>query len=97
MGNTLRIELAEQEGALMRLIGLIERRGFSINTLDKSAASNGNSTVTMQIASRGAERQVDVLTRQISKLFDVQAVFAPEMIPVSAHTTPGSTQCRPRA
>ena len=44
MLNTLIIELAEAEGALMRLIGLVERRGYMIGTLDKSEAREGQST-----------------------------------------------------
>lgn len=98
MSNTLRIELADQEGALMRLVGLVERRGFSIATLDKAAARDGRAIVTLQVAAREGARQIDVLVRQIGRLFDVNSVMepemAPELVPVSAHR--GSTPCRPR-
>ncbi|WP_291844296.1 ACT domain-containing protein [Maricaulis sp.] len=75
MRTSLRIELADAEGALMRLIGLVERRGFTIATLDKAAASNGQSTVTMMLDARDAARNMDVLARQVARLLDVRGVF----------------------
>ncbi|WP_417484540.1 ACT domain-containing protein [Maricaulis salignorans] len=74
MSNTLNIEIFETEGALVRLIGLIERRGFVISSMAMSAPSNGSARVTVDVAARGGARQIDVLTRQIERLFDVHAV-----------------------
>jgi acetolactate synthase regulatory subunit len=79
MFDTLRVELAEAEGALMRLIGLVERRGFTIKAMDKTEAADGHATVTMHLAPRDGVRSLDVLIRQISRLLDVRAVFTPEM------------------
>tara|TARA_R110001606_G_scaffold47517_9_gene120975 strand:- start:1343 stop:1657 length:315 start_codon:yes stop_codon:yes gene_type:complete len=76
MSNTLNIEIFETEGALVRLIGLIERRGFVISSMAMSAPSNGSARVTVDVAARGGARQIDVLTRQIERLFDVHAVVA---------------------
>ena len=75
MRTSLRIELADAEGALMRLIGLVERRGFTIATLDKDAASHGQSTVTMTLDARDGARNMDVLARQVARLLDVRGVF----------------------
>lgn len=77
MSNTLHIEIFETEGALVRLLGLIERRGFTISSMAMSAPSNGSARVTVDVAARGGVRQIDVLTRQIERLFDVHAVSAP--------------------
>ena len=95
MSNTLRIELADREGALMRLIGLIERRGFAIARMDKSPAESGQAMITMSVAAREGARRIDVLVRQISRLFEVESVFAPEMIPEPI--AQGRASCRPRA
>lgn len=84
MLNTLIIELAEAEGALMRLIGLVERRGYTIGTLDKSEAREGQSTITLQVTPRDAARQLDVLIRQIGRLMDVRTVFTPEIAAAEA-------------
>jgi acetolactate synthase regulatory subunit len=74
MSNTLHIEIFEIEGALVRLIGLIERRGFTISSMAMSAPSNGSARVTVDVAARGGARQIEVLMRQIERLFDVHAV-----------------------
>tara|TARA_R110000868_G_scaffold102524_7_gene282391 strand:- start:6023 stop:6340 length:318 start_codon:yes stop_codon:yes gene_type:complete len=77
MSHILNIEIFETEGALVRLLGLIERRGFTISSMAMSAPSNGSARVTVDIASRGGMRQIEVLTRQIERLFDVHAVSSP--------------------
>lgn len=81
MRTSLRIDIADAEGALMRLIGLIERRGFTIATLDKAASSNGQSTVTMSLDARDDARNMDVLARQVARLLDVRGVFTPDPQP----------------
>lgn len=75
MRTSLRIELADAEGALMRLIGLVERRGFTIAAMDKSETSGGQSTVTLSLAARDDARSMDVLARQVARLLDVRGVF----------------------
>lgn len=75
MRTSLRIELADAEGALMRLIGLVERRGFTIAAMDKSETSGGQSTVTLSLAARDGARSMDVLARQVARLLDVRGVF----------------------
>jgi acetolactate synthase II small subunit len=84
MLDTLVIELAEAEGALMRLIGLVERRGYVIATLDKREAADGQATVTFTLKPRDASRQLDVLIRQIGRLMDVRAVFTPQIAAAEA-------------
>lgn len=98
MLNTLNVELAESEGALMRLIGLVERRGYTIATLEKGEARDGQATITMQVKPRDAARQLDVLIRQIGRLFDVRAVFTPEIAAAKAGHTPHPWRqaCPPR-
>lgn len=98
MSNTLNIEIFETEGALLRLVGLIERRGFTISSMAMSAPSNGSARVTVELAARGTGRQIDVLTRQIERLFDVHAVSRPgssEALAFAAGLTPaGATDWR---
>lgn len=94
----IQIDMIEREGALQRIIGLIERRGFSIQTLDKSAPMQGLTTLKLEVAARESLRTVDVLVRQIARLFDVYAVSTLQPMPhVMAHQTalpPGSLSCR---
>lgn len=98
MSTILRIELTETEGALTRLVGLVERRGFTISTLSKDAPADGGASITLEVAAREGVRQIDVLMRQIARLFDVRDVFAPEMQPVPAQTqSRGRPPCPPRS
>jgi acetolactate synthase II small subunit len=94
MTNTLRIEILESEGALTRLIGLVERRGFHIASMAKTPATDGCSTVTMDVVARESVRQADVLSRQISRLFDVRTVLPamPDLAPVNR----GRSGCPPQ-
>ncbi|WP_323761973.1 ACT domain-containing protein [Maricaulis sp.] len=105
MRTSLRIELADSEGALMRLIGLVERRGFTIAAMDKSETSGSQSTVTLSLDARDEARNMDVLARQVARLLDVRSVFtrdpgdriAPEIAARAAPSTDRWRQaCPPR-
>lgn len=91
MSHTLNIEIFETEGALVRLIGLIERRGFTISSMAMSAPSNGSARVTVDLAARGGGRRIEVLSRQIERLFDVHAVTSPEPVSLAAGLAPAMT------
>ncbi|MBR9825344.1 MAG: acetolactate synthase 3 regulatory subunit domain protein [Alphaproteobacteria bacterium] len=95
MSHTLNIRIADREGALVRLIGLVERRGYEICAMDKSAGDAGIADITMQIAPRGGERRIDVLMRQVARLFDVHAIRQGMPAHIAAGTArPGGFQCR---
>lgn len=95
MSHTLNIRIADREGALVRLIGLIERRGYEICAMDKSNGTAGIADIQVEIAARGGERRIDVLMRQVSRLFDVMSVQQPIAAHIAAgKTPPGDMQCR---
>lgn len=95
MSHTLNIQIADREGALVRLIGLVERRGYEICRMDKAAGESGFAEITMQITPRGGERRIDVLMRQIARLFDVHAIRQPVPAHIAAGAArPGDFQCR---
>lgn len=73
MNHTLRMNIQKVEGAMIRLLGLIERRGFSVTAMNaRSDDAEQHVEVTMHV--RAAGRSVDTLTRQIEKLYDVRSV-----------------------
>jgi acetolactate synthase II small subunit len=73
MNHTLRMSIYKVEGAIIRLLGLIERRGFSVTAMNaRSDDSAQQVEITIQLKSTG--RSVEVLTRQIEKLYDVRSV-----------------------
>jgi acetolactate synthase II small subunit len=72
MSRRLQITLAASEGALIRVLGTVERRGYSLHELHVEKAADDCMHVSMQIES---ERDANVLCRQLERLFDVQSVI----------------------
>ncbi|HPW33135.1 MAG TPA: ACT domain-containing protein [Arenimonas sp.] len=70
MSRRLEITMAANEGALIRVLGTVERRGYSLSTLHVEKTDN-NMQVSMQIES---DRDANILCRQLDRLFDVQSV-----------------------
>jgi acetolactate synthase II small subunit len=77
MKYTLRIQLSSVEGAVIRALGLIERRGFSLSkcTVSESDGSGRDMEVTVT-----SSRPGDLLKRQLERLHDVYHV---ELLPAA--------------
>ena len=71
MNHTLQMNVHKVEGALVRLLGLIERRGFAVTSMNAMTEEH-HVEVTVSVHSAG--RSVETLTRQIQKLYDVRSV-----------------------
>ncbi|GIX35447.1 MAG: hypothetical protein KatS3mg126_1226 [Lysobacteraceae bacterium] len=65
----LHLTLAAAEGALVRLLGTIERRGFRIDAVEATSDPRGL-RVRVRLADGG--RPVEVLIRQLQRLADVR-------------------------
>lgn len=71
MNRTIEVGLTQAEGAIVRTLGLIERRGFVVNGVESRQDPHGGPIVLrIEVGSRG--RPFDVLVRQIMRLFDVR-------------------------
>jgi acetolactate synthase-1/3 small subunit/acetolactate synthase II small subunit len=71
MNRTIEVGLTQAEGAIVRTLGLIERRGFVVNGVETLADPQGGALLLrVEVGSRG--RPYDVLVRQILRLFDVR-------------------------
>ena len=74
MKRTIELRLARAEGAIVRTIGLIERRGFTVTAITtRSDAGSETLILRLEVATEG--RSYDVLIRQILRLFDVRAAL----------------------
>lgn len=71
--TTIKIEFDDAEGALRRLLGVIEARGFDVRAMSMEA-DIGGSDMTVGVAPRDEGRCVDVLSRQIARLHGVRRV-----------------------
>lgn len=71
--NTLHLEIDGADGSLLRLIGLIERRGFFIDRIEMDRPNNlGARKIALGVRARDAHRCVEVLGRQIDRLYGVR-------------------------
>jgi len=78
MNHTLHIQLSSVEGAVIRALGLIERRGFS---LVKCSVSEPDGAVRDMEVTVSSTRPGDLLKRQLERLHDV---FTVELKPVAS-------------
>lgn len=88
MNHTLHIQLSSVEGAVIRALGLIERRGFSLNTCTVSEADGNGRNMKVNVSST---RPGDLLKRQLERLHDVHHV---ELGP-AANKNPHESRVRP--
>src|SRR5699024_12830190 len=75
MSTHLDIQLTTGEGALLRTLGLIQRRGFRIEALSLQPASE---QPLLRVSVDGHERCPRTLTLQIERLHDVRSIKAVE-------------------
>jgi acetolactate synthase II small subunit len=68
MKHSLHIQVRSSEGAVLRTLGLIERRGFQIESMTLEEASGHGRSLTVCVSSG---RPVELLKRQLERLHDV--------------------------
>jgi len=88
MRYTLRIQLSSVEGAVIRILGLIERRAYSLN---KCTVGEPDGTSRDMEVSVTSSRSGDLLKRQLERLHDVYHV---ELMP-TAVKNPNKSDVRP--
>jgi acetolactate synthase II small subunit len=71
MNKRLEITMAASEGALIRVLGTVERRGYSLNTLHVEKTQDHGMQISMDVES---DRDANILCRQLGRLYDVQNV-----------------------
>ncbi|HEX5182360.1 MAG TPA: ACT domain-containing protein [Allosphingosinicella sp.] len=73
MSGRIHVDFDATEGALLRLLGLVERRGFAVSGLAMRAA-DGRFTLSLDVAPRDPARRLDVVAAQLRRLVDVRGV-----------------------
>jgi len=71
MNRILELDLDHNEGALLRVLGTVERRGFAVLELNAGKPDADSYSLRLQLA---GERDPQVLCRQLQRLIDVRAV-----------------------
>ena len=78
----LTIDFDAAEGAIARLLGLVERRGFRIDSL--AMAGGARASIELDVSPRAADRRVDTLALQIGRLHGIHAIaIAPSAAPTN--------------
>ncbi len=72
MNHDLKLRVSHVEGALVRILGVTERRGWATTSLS-AAPDADEDTLGLDLTVLG-DRPVDLLVRQLAKLHDVQDV-----------------------
>ncbi len=81
MNHTMTLRIDRVEGAIIRTLGLIERRGFTVTGIS-TATGESEHQMEMTVELSTAGRSVEVLARQVARLFDVSSVsFAEQDAP----------------
>lgn len=78
MKRKLECEIAQTEGSLMRVLGVVERRGYRLQELTVRPAGPGGLQLSLSIES---PRDAEVLVRQLERLVDVHDAF---LLPVES-------------
>lgn len=73
MTDRLIIEFNPAEGALLRMLGLIERRGYLLRGVAMNEQPKGASLI-VEVEPRDIGRRVQVVAEQLRRLVDVNSV-----------------------
>ena len=85
MRYRLDLVLKPAEGALVRVLGMVERRGFAARSLSGALAGD-DGCWRLQVVVDGV-RPAETLKRQLQKVYDVEAV---EIVAVDADAVSGA-------
>ena len=76
MKHSMTIELNAVEGAMLRTVGLVERRGFTLRSCTLHDEQDGRRVLEIAVESG---RPVAVLKRQLERLHDVFSMQLPNI------------------
>lgn len=71
MSHLIHIELDRLEGSLLRVLGLIERRGFHIDAIEMFDLGADKRGLNVTVRVRDAARTLETLALQIDRLYGV--------------------------
>ena len=73
MSDRIEITFSPGEGAVLRMLGLVERRGFLVRGIAMTEAAD-RASLDLDVEPRDPGRQLDVVARQLGRLIDVRSV-----------------------
>jgi acetolactate synthase regulatory subunit len=76
------IDFAAAEGAVLRMLGLVERRGFEVRGISMGQ-QDGRGSLTLDVQPRDESRRLEVVAGQLKRLNEVRNVSL--STPASGH------------
>ena len=73
MSGRIEIDFTMAEGAVLRMLGLVERRGFEVCGI-AMAERGGQGSLALDFRPRDGERRLEVIASQLRRLHDVRQV-----------------------
>lgn len=73
MTQRIEIDFAMAEGAILRMLGLIERRGFEVRSV-LMTSGGGQGALAVNVVPRDPSRRLDIVARQLRRLSDVRKI-----------------------
>lgn len=70
--DIIHVEIDRAEGTLLRILGLVERRGFFIETMEMCGLGEEMRGLTLGIQPRDPSRRLENLGLQIDRLYGVR-------------------------
>jgi acetolactate synthase regulatory subunit len=80
MTTQIDIDFLPAEGAVVRLIGLVERRGYELDAMNYVPAP-GTHRLSMVVRPRPGPRRIETLKAQIARLYGVTSVSEMSAVP----------------
>ena len=75
MTEKLVVDFAPMEGAVLRMLGLVERRGFRVSRIGMTEQPCGKqASLALDLVARDGGRRIDVLGLQLRRLHGVSGV-----------------------
>ncbi|MDV6332332.1 ACT domain-containing protein [Asticcacaulis sp. 201] len=72
MSHLIHIELDRLEGSLLRILGLVERRGFNIDGAELYDLGEDKRGLSLTVRPRDLSRSLDILGLQIDRLYGIK-------------------------
>ena len=79
MTGRIEIDFAPAEGAVLRMLGLVERRGFEVRGIEM-AQREGQGSLSLEVEPRDSSRRLSIVAAQLRRLLEVRnvSVSSPE-------------------
>jgi acetolactate synthase regulatory subunit len=74
MSGRIEIDFAMAEGAVLRMLGLVERRGFDVRGINMSESGPGRASLALEVAPRDPSRSLDIVAGHLRRLYEVHHV-----------------------